>query len=123
MLQHPGYTRNRIRQLVDRLQGRIYRDTVEVEDLQIAGPVDRIPYEEAQQLNYEPVQLGQQLGPAWATFWVRGSVRVPADWAGQRVDLLWKSHSEATLWLDGRTVGGLNSGRNEVVLVKEARRG
>ncbi|MBT5057724.1 MAG: alpha-mannosidase [Gemmatimonadetes bacterium] len=120
MLQHPGYTRNRIRQLVDRLQGRIYRDTVEVEDLQIAGPVDRIPYEEAQQLNYEPVQLGQQLGPAWATFWVRGSVRVPADWAGQRVDLLWKSHSEATLWLDGRTVGGLNSGRNEVVLVKEA---
>ena len=123
MLQHPSYTRNRIRQLVERLKGRIYPTTVEVEDLQIAGPVDRIGHDEAQALKYEPVKIGRQLGPAWATFWVKGAIAVPEDWAGQRVDLLWKSHSEATLWLDGKTVGGLNSGRNEVVLVKQAKGG
>ncbi|MBT6145486.1 MAG: hypothetical protein HOH74_08660, partial [Gemmatimonadetes bacterium] len=50
MLQHPSYTRNRIRQLVERLKGRIYPTTVEVEDLQIAGPVDRIGHDEAQAL-------------------------------------------------------------------------
>ena len=123
MQQHLTYTRNRIRQLVDRLKGRVYPNTVEVEDLQIAGPVDRINYEEAQSLTYEPVKTGRQLGPAWATFWVKGTVAIPAEWSRRRVDLLWNSHSEATLWLDGNTVGGLNTGRNEVVVVKEARGG
>ena len=123
MQQHPEYTRNRIRQLVDRLKTRIYPHTVEVEDLQISGPVDRIPYEEAQKLEYEPVQTGRQLGPAWATYWVRGKVAVPGQWAGQRVDLLWKSHSEATLWVEGKSVGGLNPGRDEVVLIDAAKGG
>ena len=30
-------------------------------------------------------------------------------WAGERVDLLWVSHSEATLWIDGRPLQGLNT--------------
>ena len=31
------------------------------------------------------------------------------QWAGQRVDLLWISHSEAALWIGGRSVQGLNT--------------
>src|SRR5690606_16723581 len=34
--------------------------------------------------------------------------KVPKEWAGRRVDLLWASHSEATLWIDGKSVQGLN---------------
>ena len=34
---------------------------------------------------------------------------MPEEWAGERVDLLWISHSEATLWIGGRSVQGLNT--------------
>ena len=123
MQQHAQYTRTRIQQLVDRLKEQIYPRTVEIEDLQISGPVDRISHDEAQALTYEPVQTGRQLGPAWATYWVRGKGTVPQEWAASRVDLLWKSHSEATVWVDGRSLGGLNPGRDEVVLAAKARGG
>ncbi|MFA6110412.1 MAG: hypothetical protein WDA75_16740, partial [Candidatus Latescibacterota bacterium] len=119
MQQHPRYTRDRIGQLVERLKGVVYRATVEVEDLQISPEVDRIPYEEAQGLRYEPVRTGRLLGPQWATYWVRGRVALPAPWAGGQVDFLWESHSEATLWIAGRSIGGINPGRNAVPLTPE----
>src|SRR5262249_52031950 len=42
------------------------------------------------------------------TYWFRGSATVPESWRGARVDLLWDSESEATLWLDGEPAQGLN---------------
>jgi alpha-mannosidase len=119
MQQHPRYTRDRIGQLVERLKGCIYTQTVQVTDLQISPAVDRIPYEAAQSLAYEPVQAGRLLGPQWATYWVRGRVQVPAAWDGGQVDFLWESHSEATLWIGGRSIGGINPGRNAVPLRSE----
>ena len=116
MQQHARYTRERIGQMVDRLQGKIYAQTIAVEDLRISPPVDRVTYEEAQKLEYEPVKPGRQLGPMWTTFWFRGRVEVPAGWVGQRVDFIWDSHSEAALWIDGRSIGGINPGRSEVPL-------
>ena len=119
MQQHPQYTRNRISQMIGRLRGKIYAQTLDVEDLQISPPVERISYAEAQQLAYEPVAPGRQLGPLWTTFWFRGRIDLPSDWSGQQVDFLWDSHSEATLWIGGRTVGGLNPGRSELPLEEE----
>jgi len=119
MQQHPQYTRDRIAQMVERLKGKIYAQVVEVEELKISPPVGRVSYEEAQKLEYEPVRPGRQLGPLWTTFWFRGRVEVPDDWTGQQVDFIWDSHSEATLWIDGRSAGGLNPGRREVPLEEE----
>ena len=54
---------------------------------------------------------------------------VPDEWAGARVDLGFSSHSEATLWIDGVSVQGLNSGtgspgdRSEAILRRAARGG
>src|SRR5262249_4585300 len=45
----------------------------------------------------------------WATYWFQVAATVPPEWAGARVDLLWVSHSEATLWRDGRPLQGLNT--------------
>jgi alpha-mannosidase len=109
MLRHPDYTRDRIRQLVDRLGGQIYARSLPVSDLVVAGPVDRIGYEQAQRLEgFRPVAVGEQFRPTWATFWFRGRTTLPAEWKGRRVDLLWDSQSEATLWVNGRVVQGLN---------------
>lgn len=109
MLKHPHYTRSRIHQLVQRIAGKIYDERLAVTDLSVAGPVDRIPFAEAQKLTgFQPVKVGHSFGPLWATYWFRGRATVPGSWNGSRVDLLWDSQSEATLWLDGRSAQGLN---------------
>ena len=57
----------------------------------------------------DPAGLGDRFGPLWATYWFRVAATVPEDWSGERVDLLWVSHSEATLWMDGAPLQGLNT--------------
>jgi alpha-mannosidase len=109
VLKHPSYTRDRLRQTVARLQERVYSQRRSPERLLVSPRVDRIPWAEAQNLEFEPAAIGLELGPLWATYWFRAEFEVPPEWAGARVDLLWESHSEATLWVDGRSVQGLNS--------------
>jgi len=91
-----------------RLQAAIHPATAAPDELLVAGPVGRISYEEAQRLDYRPAAPGERLGPLWATYWFRLRAHVPADWQGRRVDLLWASRAESTLWLDGRAVQGLH---------------
>src|SRR5687768_15020046 len=124
MLRHPDYTRTRIQQLTERIGKLIYADTRPASEILVAGPVDRITYGEAQSLEYRAAVMGQALGPEWATFWFRTQFQVPQEWAGQRVDLLFVTYSEATLWQDGRSVQGLNTGgagdRPDAIVIREA---
>src|SRR5205823_5301599 len=71
-------------------------------------------------LEYRPVELGERFGPLWATYWFRVAATIPAAWQGKRVDLLWQSGSEATLWYDGRVVVGLNKHHAEATLADAA---
>ncbi|HVI34880.1 MAG TPA: hypothetical protein VM684_01490, partial [Gaiellales bacterium] len=109
MLRHPGYTRERIAQVGDRIRALIHADAVAPERLAVAGPVDRIEPAEAELLEYRDCRLGETFGPLWATFWFKVEATVPEPWQGERVDLLWVSHSEATLWDGGRALQGLNT--------------
>jgi len=114
MQRHPDYTRKRIQQLADRLRGKIYAEKQPLDELLVAGPIEeRIGYDQAMQLDYAPANLGMQLGPDWHTFWFKASATVPSAWAGKRVDLLWTTHSENTLWMDGQALQGMNSGENQ----------
>ncbi|HVM98449.1 MAG TPA: glycoside hydrolase family 38 C-terminal domain-containing protein, partial [Candidatus Acidoferrales bacterium] len=131
MQRHPDYTRARLKHLADRLREQIYPERRNVEDLVVSPGVDRISRAAAQRLKYRPVRRGEQFGPLWTTFWFKGRVRVPREWRGVRVDLLWVSHSEATLWIDGRSRQGLNhdptgwdrSTRPDAILIERARGG
>src|SRR5689334_11579358 len=108
--RYPQYTRDRIGALSKKIQAKIYDVTRPVDELVVSQPVDRIPYASAQELKeWRPAKIGEQFGPLWATYWFRVKARVPKEWVGKRVDLLWDSHSEATLWVNGKTVQGLNS--------------
>jgi alpha-mannosidase len=107
--RHPRYTRDRIAQVGERIRTLVRADTRAPDSLRVAGPVDRISLEEAEQLDYRDAELGERFGPLWATYWFRVEATVPPEWAGERVDFLWVSHSEATLWMDSRPVQGLNS--------------
>jgi alpha-mannosidase len=109
MLRHPAYTRERIAQVGDRIRALIHADAVAPERLAVAGPVDRIEPAEAELLDYRDCELGETFGPLWATYWFKVEATVPERWQGERVDLLWVSHSEATLWDGGRALQGLNT--------------
>jgi len=107
--RHVDYTRDRIVKLVRQLHGKIYTHRAAASELLVAGPVKRISYAQAQELReFAPAAPGDRFGPAWATHWFRASFGVPDAWKDARVDLIWDSQSEATLWVDGKSVQGLN---------------
>src|SRR5277367_6140869 len=117
--------RKRIGQLVNVLQGKIYSDKRPLDQLLVSSAVDRISYSEAQKLEYRPAKLGEQFGPIFSTFWFRGKVAVPPEWANKRIDLTWISHyCESTLWMGGKVVQGLNYSfgeRSQATLVGSAK--
>jgi alpha-mannosidase len=127
LIRHPEYTRARLAQTSERLRELVYPETRGPDELLIAGPVDRIPVEEAEALDYRVAQLGERLGPLWATYWFRVRATVPDAWRGRRVDLLWASRAESTLWIDGRSIQGLHGAdhtqRPDALLVEHARGG
>jgi alpha-mannosidase len=121
-----------VTQLTQRIGDRIWPISQPVPSLVVAGPLDRITYEQAQKLDrFRRAKIGDQFGPLWATFWFRGQATVPREWAGKRVDLQWASHSEATLWIDGKSRQGLNQeagfrpsyARTDAILLDRARGG
>jgi alpha-mannosidase len=108
--RYPDYTRDRLRQLTDKLQSRIYAQVHPLAELLVSERLDdRISYTDAQKLtSFRPAQFGEQFGPLWSTFWFRCRAVVPDAWKGRRVDLLWNTFAEGTLWVDGRSIQGLN---------------
>ena len=118
--RYAGYTRARLAQFSRRLKRAIYPEREKVERMELAGPLDRISFEQAQALGFRTVQPGEPLGPLWSTYWARVTARIPESWRGSRVDLYWDSRSEALLWLDGRSRQGLNPGRHFAPLTPKA---
>ena len=123
MIRHPEYTHARLAQMSERLRALVYPELVQPDTLLVSPAVDRIAWDEAQQLDYRPVVAGERLGPLWTTYWFRVIATMPEDWAGRRVDLLWDSGSEATLWLDGQPAQGLNPHHRDAVLADHAQAG
>ncbi len=122
-LGESDYVLGRIQSLKSRMADAIYPERNAIQNPEIAGPVERISYEEAITLEYRPTDLGQPLRPTFATFWLRLNIKVPVDWKGRRVDLAWNSNSEALLWINGRAIQGFNPGRDTARLVSEAEGG
>jgi len=123
-LKHPELTLSRVSQFYSRLCGKIISEQCSVQ-MEMAGPVDRIPYEQACSLNYEKVEIGHDLTPIWSTHWLRVRSQIPAHWRGSTVAFRFHSGSEALLWLKAEPYHGFNhedtaifgeSGRVDAVL-------
>lgn len=121
--RYPGYTRARLKAFSSRLARVIHPDKVPAIRIEMAGPTERISFDEARNLTYREVTLGTALGPLWSTYWFRVTCQVPDDWADEPVDLYWDSRSEALLWLGGKSSRGLNIGRNIARLLEQAEGG
>jgi alpha-mannosidase len=123
LISHPDYTRRRLLLASERLRARMFADARAVDELLVSPEVGRISYAQAQELDYRPIQLPERFGPLWATYWFRLRATVPEEWRGERVELLWYSGSEGTLWRDGRVVVGLNKHHAEATLSDSAEPG
>ncbi len=123
-IRHPAYTRERLAQTAERLMALTYADRRAPDRLEVSPRTGRIPHAEAQELAYRPAAVGERFGPLWATYWFRIGASVPAAWAGSRVDLLWRTGTESTLWAGGRPRQGLSTGegydRPDAVLLDPA---
>jgi alpha-mannosidase len=108
LIRHPEYTRERFVEVAERLQTAIRPEAVAPDELLVAGPVDRIAYGEAQRLAFRPAAAGERYGPLWATYWFRLAATIPERWSGRRVDLIWATRGESTLWMNGVSVQGLH---------------
>ena len=123
MISPPEYARLRLAREAHRLRALAYADTRPVDELLVSPEAGRISWDEAQSLEYRPATLGERFEPLWATYWFRVRGSVPEAWAGSRVDLLWHSASEATLWQEGRVLAGLNPHHAEATLADDATAG
>jgi alpha-mannosidase len=124
MQRHANETRIRLQQLAAQMHTRIYPEIRPVDSLKVSPASARISHQEAHVLDYRPSKLGEQFGPQFATFWFRIEASIPKEWQGRRVDFLWHSNSEATLWLNGQPVQGLNvpyGDRPDAVLTHSAK--
>ena len=110
MTRHPDETRQRLAQTASRLRSLVHPEAVEPDSLTVSERAGREGWEFGLRLPHRPAALGEEFGPEWATYWLRIEASVPEGWAGSRVDLLWDSGSEATLWRGGEVLQGLYSG-------------
>jgi alpha-mannosidase len=101
---HREYARERIAQHAARLG--VFGEPVSL-TLELAGPVRRGDGPGA----YRPVELGERLGPLFATYWLRAIGPVP-----EHAHLFLDFGGEATLWRDGTPVEALSSGPRQARL-------
>lgn len=110
-LRHPELTVTRAALLFKRLCTKLLADSRSL-DLEIAGPMERLPREEALRRPFRPARLGEELGPPWSTFWLKLCGEIPREWHERTVVLRFSTGSEALLWLNGEPFQGFNGEAN-----------
>ncbi|GAA3875641.1 alpha-mannosidase [Streptomyces sedi] len=77
----------RLRRVLDeRIRPAVYGAAVPLELERWDAPGEPVPVAEALAAAYRPARVGERWGPAWGTSWFRLTGRVPAEWAGSRVE-------------------------------------
>ncbi|MET8275649.1 glycoside hydrolase family 38 C-terminal domain-containing protein [Streptomyces sp. NPDC005096] len=83
--------RRRIEERVERIHDQrikpaVYSASVPLMVEAWQAPGEPVPFAEAADAAYEPFAMGTPWGPPWGTTWFRMRGRVPAEWAGKRVE-------------------------------------
>ncbi|MGW3744165.1 alpha-mannosidase [Streptomyces sp. NPDC005146] len=83
--------RRRIEERVERIHDQrikpaVYSASVPLMVEAWQAPGEPVPFAEAADAAYEPFAMGAPWGPPWGTTWFRMRGRVPAEWAGKRVE-------------------------------------
>ncbi|KAI7899040.1 glycosyl hydrolases family 38 N-terminal domain-containing protein [Cokeromyces recurvatus] len=89
----------------------------------------RITFEEAIQQDFRPTHVGEWFGPSWSTHWFHVQIKIPKEFVGEEVQLIWNADNEAMIWsmegvpLQGLTGGAGSDARHEYILTTNAEGG
>ncbi len=108
MLKHSLLTVQRIQQFSDRFIPMIQSEEIQLPNVTVAGPVARIPYDQAKKLKFEKAKKPHELTPLWSTWWFKVTGTVPVPWRKKTVNFIFRTYSECLVWQNDEPVGGLN---------------
>jgi len=107
MLKHRQLTQERIAKFVSTFEKLFWKEKLPLEAL-VSPRTSRISHDEALRLKYRPVKKGEVFGPRFATYWFKLRGAIPAAWRKSPVDVIFNTGAEATIWLNGKPVQGIN---------------
>ncbi|MFH1740570.1 MAG: alpha-mannosidase [bacterium] len=110
---------NRVREIGQRF---LYSERTPVIDVVMAETMEHLTIGEAKRLKYKPVVAGQPWGKMWGTAWFRLRIRIPAQFRGETVKLLFDlGNSESLIFRNGLPVQSLCPDRTDYILFDKAR--
>ncbi|KAJ1671279.1 Glycoside hydrolase, 38 vacuolar alpha mannosidase, partial [Coemansia sp. RSA 25] len=121
--KHPALTKDRLLHFMSRnllqdvnlcaalFAGRVSGAPHVKLELWAANGLERPTFAEAVKQEYVPVDVGHSFGPSWASHWVRATLRVPEEFAGKEVRLIFNPSCEAMVWSEaGEPLQGITGG-------------
>ena len=100
----------------------IYSERRPIADVDFAETMEHLTFEEAKKLPYKPIGSGRKWGKNWGTAWFRIRIRIPSEFRGETVKLLFDlDKSECLIYRDGLPVQGLCWSRKDYILFDRAR--
>ncbi|WP_411113585.1 alpha-mannosidase [Streptomyces sp. 029-5] len=89
----------------ERLAPALYGPSLPLELSAWRVPGEPVPVAEALTAAYEPFSVGEGWGGPWATTWLRARARIPAAWAGRRVEAVFDLDFDLTKGPGGQAEG------------------
>ena len=95
---------DRVEHWIRTLKADFYQPLGRIE-LEAFRTMEHLPYAEAQQKTYVPVEAGFTWGRTWEYCWFRGGIVLPEEAEGKRIVLDLKPGGESTLFVNGEEFG------------------
>ncbi|MCL6457576.1 MAG: alpha-mannosidase, partial [Gorillibacterium sp.] len=79
--------------------------TIEIVEFNYYTTATWLPYETATTGPFSMISQGKQWGEKWQYGWFKGTVIVPAEYAGKRIELISDFGGESTIYVNGKLAG------------------
>ncbi|BBI31306.1 alpha-mannosidase [Cohnella abietis] len=79
-----------------------------------------LPYEKAVQGSFGPIAVNTQWGIKWQYGWFKGTVVIPPEATGERIELKLNLGGESTIYVNGKLAGAQDLQHNGVTLTRSA---
>ncbi|MEI8194721.1 MAG: glycoside hydrolase family 38 C-terminal domain-containing protein [Phycisphaerae bacterium] len=123
MFKTPALTRGRVQKFLEKVvRPAVYGPTAALEIEMYQCP-DPIPYEQAVRQKFRPATVGVRIGPKWSTAWFHLQGKIPAEMAGQKVVLRFRSETEALVYRNGVPDQGMEKNHDDYGLAHPAKGG
>ncbi len=113
---------DRLRIFAEQFPKHYYRPAGEL-PMEYFTTMEQLPYEAALRGAFAPLSPGDRWGKKWEYAWVKTSLTVPEDLAGQRLVFTLNTAEEMLVWVDGAEAGAIDKHHKHITLSRCAEAG